>query len=820
MTSELAASPESRADDLLRTMTIEEKAQQVTGLLSAGLLGPDGVIEAVGRQVLGDGIGQIGMLGMFGQQPAQLARRANQIQRYLVTRTRLGIPAMLHIEALNGPLAAGFPVFPTAIGLAATWNPAGVEEMAAITARQVRAVGHAQVFSPVMDVARDARWGRVHETYGEEPYLVCALSVAFTRGLQGAGPRDGAIATGKHFLGYGVSEAGQNMAKTVLGRRELYEVYARPFEAAIRLAGLGSVMNSYSSIDGVPVGASREILTDLLRERLGFTGTVVSDYDTVGHLVSRVGVARDATEAGRLALAAGIDVELPNPFGYGQTLAEAVRQGVVPERQLDQAVWRVLRDKFAAGLFDAPYVDEDPVVISAVAREGGELDGLAHRLARQSVTLLTNDGLLPLSRDLTRIAVIGPHADGVSVAFPPYTIPAALDMLGARIRGERANIPGTEGMTIESTPEAVELMRHDLSGVLSQSIEDYIRASYGSVSLADAIRAAVPGAEVTVARGCGVLDEEAADIPAAVAAARDAEVVILALGGRAGWFVPRITEGEGCDTADVDLPANQVELVRAVAGTGTPAVGVVYTGRPMALTAIADELPALLYGYYGGQHASTAMAEVLFGDVSPSGKLPISIPRHSGQVPVYSGQPTGTGYRRTSRDAHQDYLDLPARPLFPFGHGLSYTAFEYSDLVVGPREVEATGAVTLTLTLRNSGDRSGTEVVQFYVSDHATGVTRPARELVGFARVDLGPGETAEIDCVVDLAQLAYLGLDGRLQVEPGPVEILVGASSDDIRLRGQLEVVGETVVFEHRSAFLSAATVRQLATATEPVSP
>jgi beta-glucosidase len=790
-------------------MTIEEKAWQVTGILPTSLLGPDGVIEAEARRLLGHGIGHIGMLSMLGHQlPGRLARSVNQIQQYLVTRTRLGIPAIFHIEALNGALAPGFAVFPTAIGLAATWNLEGVEEMGNLIARQVRAIGHRHVLSPVMDVARDARWGRVHETYGEDPCLVAAMSVAYTRGLQGRDAATGVLATGKHFLGYALGEAGQNMARTEVGDRELYEVYARPFEAAIRLAGLRSVMNSYASIDGVPVGASRRILTELLRNRLGFDGTVVSDYDTVGQLVARVGVAQDAREAGRLALAAGIDVELPSPYGYGQTLAEAVRQGEIPEEELDRATWRVLRDKFALGLFDRPYVVEDPIVISAIASEGSEAGGLAHQLARQSVTLLKNEAILPLSPDLKRIAVIGPHADDVAVAFPPYTYPSALAMLGARLRGERANIPGTENMSGELPAEAIELMRRDLSGPLSRSTDEYVREQYGSVSLAEAVQKAAPGAAVTVTRGCGVLPEEPTDIGAAVAAARAAEVVILALGGRAGWFVPRVTEGEGSDSADISLPAHQVALAHAVVATGTPVVGVICTGRPMALTAIVDQLPALLYGYYGGQFASMAIAEVLFGAVNPSGKLPISIPRHSGQVPLYHAQPTGTGYRRTAHDMHQGYADLSARPLFPFGHGLSYTSFEYTDLVVMPGEVATSGTVSMGLTVRNTGDRPGTEVVQLYVSDRATGVTRPSQELAGFIRVELEPGEAAAVAFTVELAQLAYLGLDGDLMVEAGPVEVLVGGSSDDIRLRQTFELVGATAVFPHRTAFISRAAV------------
>ncbi|MBL7496351.1 glycoside hydrolase family 3 C-terminal domain-containing protein [Frankia sp. CNm7] len=808
MSQDATSSPEARATELLRMMTVEEKSRQVTGVPPAGLLGVDGLLPDAAQRILGLGVGHVTGLGMLGHKaPDQVAKTVNEIQRFLVTRTRLGIPAIFHVEALNGVVSPGFTTFPTAIGLAATWNPDGVEEMAAILRRQVRAIGHPFVLSPVMDVARDARWGRVHETYGEDPYLVSAMSVAFTRGMQGTDLREGAIATGKHFLGYGLTEAGQNMARTTVGPRELYEVYARPFEAAIKLAGLAAVMNSYSTVDGVPAGASREILTGLLRDRLGFTGTVVSDYDTVGHLHRRLRVARDAEEAGRLALAAGLDVELPIPDGYGPVLAQAVERGAVPLEQLDQACWRVLRDKFALGLFDQPYVPEDPVVINTTARAGADL---AHDLARQSVTLLKNEGQLPLSRDLRRIAIIGPHADSIGFAFPAYTYPGALQMFVAR-RGEQRTIPGTEQMAAMFTDETIRLMIEELSGPLGKPADDYLREMYGAQSLAEAVRAAVPDAEVTVTAGCGVLDEEPADISVAVAAARNADVVILALGGRGGWFTSSITEGEDSDTANLDLPANQVALVRAVTATGTPCVGIVHTGRPMALAAVVDALPALLYGYYGGQHAAMAMTEVLFGDVNPGGKLPISLPRHSGQVPIYSGQPTGSGYRRTEHDMHQDYLDMPSTPLFPFGHGLSYTTFDYGDFAISPSDVDAAdvdAAVTVRLTVRNSGDRAGDEVVQLYFSDQATGVTRPAQELVGFLRLGLAPGAAAAVAFTVAMSQLGYIGLDGRFVLEPGPVQVLVGGSSDDIRLRGAFEVVGDPVVLEGRRSYLSSTAV------------
>jgi beta-xylosidase len=369
-----SATPMQRAEDLLRQMTIEEKAMQVSGIYPMGLLGADGPIKSQLDAQVGHGIGHICGLGLLGHKtPEGIAKTVNAIQRYLVTETRLKIPAIFHNEALNGVVAPHYTHFPTAIGLAATWDPAAVEEMADLMRRQMRSVGLHQALSPVMDVSRDARWGRVHETYGEDPYLVSTMSVAFTRGMQGKDLREGVLATAKHFLGYAVTEAGQNMAATAVGPRELYEVYARPFEAAIRLAGLGSVMASYSEYEGVPIHISHEVLTKLLRGRMGFTGTVVSDYVGVGWAQTRQRTAATPEEVGSLALAAGMDVELPMVHGYGKVLAKAVESGKVSESQLNESVRRVLRDKFALGLVDNPYVAEDPIKLDSLATEGKDL---------------------------------------------------------------------------------------------------------------------------------------------------------------------------------------------------------------------------------------------------------------------------------------------------------------------------------------------------------------------------------------------------------------------------------------------------------------
>jgi beta-xylosidase len=441
------------------------------------------------------------------------------------------------------------------------------------------------------------------------------------------------------------------------------------------------------------------------------------------------------------------------------------------------------------------------VEIRARAGEGVEL---SRRLADESVTLLKNDGdLLPLDRDVARIAVIGPHADSVMVGFPHYTYPAGLAMI--RVAAKLGFFP---------MPGVGELPKEGLAAFTTElerahgDVEDYARANHPTVSLAEAIRRLLPDAEVTAATGTGVLPSNPSDIPSAVAAAREADVVVLYIGGKAGWYSDDLTEGEGKDTADIDLPPQQVELVNAVADLGKPTVAVVSFGRPQGLAPVIDRLPAVLTAYYGGPHQGVALADALFGVTNPGGKLPVTLPRHVGQVPIHHGQRWGSGYRRTEADIHKGYLDMPSTPLFPFGHGLSYTTFEYGPLELHSDTVDVDGEAQVSLTVTNTGDRQGTEVAQLYAADTATGVTLPAQQLIGFARLDLQPGESQSVSFAVPISLLAYTGISGELVMEPGPVEVSAGSSSSDIRSRAMLTVTGDTrVISGEERAFLSVVT-------------
>jgi beta-glucosidase len=561
-------------------------------------------------------------------------------------------------------------------------------------------------------------------------------------------------------------------------------------------------MPSYSEFDGVPISASRAVLTDMLRGKMGFTGTTVSDYVAVGFLHTRQKVAGTPEEAGALALAAGMDVETPAVYGYGQVLAKAVRDGKVPESLLDRSVRRVLRDKFALGLFENPYVPENPADIRNVAAEGVEL---SKQLAAQSVTLLKNEkGLLPLSRDIAKIAIVGPHADDVEVGFTTYMYANALKMNHARATGGDIAMAGVE---LGSAPpaEAKAALAAEMGPVFKTDRRQYLTSNYSAMSLAEAVRQLLPKAEVTAVAGTGLIPT---DIPAAVAAARNADVVILAVGGKSAWSNER-TEGESSDTANKDLPPQQVELIDAVAALGKPTIAVISMGGPYAVASVIDKLPAVITDYYGGPYHASALADALFGVTNPGGKLPFTLPRHVGQVPIHLGQKWGSGYRRTKEDIHKGYLDMPSTPLFAFGHGLSYTTFEYGPLKLASATVDVSGEAHASLTVTNTGRRRGTEVVQLYAADTATGVTLPAQQLIGFTRVDLERGASQTVTFAVPLSLLAYTGLSGELVMEPGPVELSAGASSSDLRSSATLTVTGRTRTVKGESrAFLSVATV------------
>ncbi|WP_220505629.1 glycoside hydrolase family 3 N-terminal domain-containing protein [Microbispora sp. H10830] len=748
--------------DLLARMTREEKLAQLGSAWAFSLIEGGHYSAERARTVLRHGLGHVTRVaGATSLKAAQVARVANAIQRFLVTETRLGIPAIVHEEVCSGVMAREATVFPQAIGVASTWEPELNRLLADAVRTQMRAMGSHQGLSPVLDVVRDPRWGRTEETYGEDPYLVARMGAAFVRGLQGDSLAEGVIATAKHFVGYGASEGGLNWAPAHLPPRLLREVYLYPFETAVREAGLQSVMAGYHELDGIPCHANGELLSDVLRGEWGFTGTVVSDYFAVDDLHSYHHFAQDKRRAAILALTAGTDVELPATDAYADPLADALEVGEVGEGELDEAVSRVLRHKFELGLFENPYVDEAAVAVTVNAERHQEV---ALEIARRSLVLLKNDGVLPLRPGAGTVALIGPNADDARHLLGDYSFAAHVEsLMQAR---ERQGLLG-QMMTI---PDDLEI---------EESTE-------GLPSVRDALMARL-GDRVRYARGCDVIDTSKDGFDEAVAAAAAADVAVLVLGDRSG-LTTQATTGESRDRSSLELPGVQEDLVRAVVATGTPVVAVLVAGRPVGGDFLHEECAAVLMAWLPGQTGAQAIAEVLLGEVNPSGKLPISYPRSVGQIPVFYGHKVSGGRSHW----HGDYVDSPVSPRYCFGHGLGYAPFVIEQATLDRTEVTAGEGVAVEVTVANTGDRAGEEVVQLYIRDPEATVTRPVLELKGFARVSVAPGRRAAVRFHVPTGQLGFYGRDMTYTVETGHIDVYVGFSSDAHTHVGAFTVTGD----------------------------
>lgn len=788
----IALPAEERARLLLTEMTLREKAFQLTGTAAWALAAPGGGEPRNLARTLQNPPGHISNFGI--DDPVTTAELVATMQRTLVEGSRLGIPLLIHAEALNGFLAGGHMVFPTPTGLAATWSEDLVGEMADVIRTQMTRLGVRQALSPNFDIALDPRWGRVHETYGEDPYLVASMGVAYTKGLQGEDLRDGVIATAKHFVGYGQPEGGINLSAYDGGARRTRDLYAFPFEAAIQLAGLGSVMNSYSDVDGVPAAASREVLTELLRDTLGFEGFVSSDYATHGHIIDRQRAAATPGEAARLTLEAGFDTEFPTPYAYGDPLIEEIESGRIDVALLDASVTKILEAKVRLGLFENPYPSERIEVRDIV----GEGKDLSRTLARRAVVLLENDGVLPLADLGTKnIAVIGPHADVVTYQFPTYTYPAFREMTVQMSSGAMGNMVGID-------PGMADWNGHLIG---STPVEDYVRATLGATSLADELRRRA--AQLSVVRGSTLTASIDGGIDAAVAAAREADVVVLALGGASLWFNGERTEAEGSDSADIALPAAQARLAEAVASVGTDMVTVLVQGRAYALPQAVERSRAILVAPFGGPFGPAAVAEILAGETDPSGKMPYTIPRHTGQIPIYHHQKAGTGYRNPLPPAASElYLDMPATPAYPFGYGLTFTDFELSELSADSSWA-TDGHARIGVTVRNTGDRAGTAIPQLYLRHNTTGASRPAQQLGGYVRVDLASGAAARIVFTVDATQLAYTNMRRAFAVEAAPVDVYIGLHAEDRQMQTTIPMTGQArTISSAERTFFSTVTI------------
>ncbi|MEM2526674.1 MAG: glycoside hydrolase family 3 N-terminal domain-containing protein [Candidatus Bathyarchaeia archaeon] len=699
-----------RVEDLLARMTLEEKVGQMCQY--------SGITMEYERMIREGRIGSL--LNVFG------ADETNRIQRIAVEESRLGIPLIFGLDVLHGYKT----IFPIPLGLASTWDPDVVRRAASIAAAEAAADGVHWTFAPMVDIARDPRWGRIAEGAGEDPYLGSAMARAYVEGYQGKSlsDPDTIVACPKHYVAYGGAEGGRDYNTVDISERTLREIYLPPFRAAVK-AGAGTLMSAFNDLNGIPASANPHTLRTILRGEWGFEGFVVSDWNAIGELITH-GIAGNIYEAAEKALKAGVDMDMQGDV-YRRALVQLVREGRIPEGLIDDAVRRILKIKFMLGLFDRPYVDPERAKKIIKCREHLEA---ALEIARKSIVLLKNDGnLLPLSRDLGSIAVIGPLADDHEAPLGPWSC------LG--------------------DPKDVVTV---LEGIKSK------------VS---------PKTKVLYAKGCDIEGSSKEGFDEALRAARESEVVIAVVGES------RDMSGEAACRAYLDLPGVQEDLLKALHATGTPIVMVLMNGRPLSISWAAENIPAIIEAWFLGVQAGYAIADVIFGDYNPGGKLPVTFPRTVGQVPIYynhknTGRPPLPDVKWTSK-----YLDIPYTPLFPFGHGLSYTRFEYSGLEISPVEVGANDTVKVRFRVRNVGDREGDEVAQLYIRDPVASVTRPVKELKGFKRVTLKPGEEKTIEFTLMLEDLSFLNSEMKRVVEPGEFRVMVGSSSEDIRLTGSFTV-------------------------------
>lgn len=740
---------QERAEHLLSLMTLEEKVGQLIQPFGwqtyEHIDGKIELTESFRKQVADGGVGSLygvlradpwtGVTLESGLSPRQGAEAVNEIQRYAIEHSRLGIPILIGEECSHGHMAIGATVFPVPLSLGSTWNVDLYREMCRAVALETRSQGGAVTYSPVLDVVRDPRWGRTEECFGEDAYLIGEMAVASVEGLQGSSldSEDSVAATLKHFVGYGSSEGGRNAGPVHMGRRELLEVDLLPFRKAVE-AGAASIMPAYNEIDGVPCTTNTELLDGVLRGEWGFDGMVITDCGAIDMLASGHDVAGDGRDAAVQAIEAGIDMEMSGEM-FGKHLLDAVRSGRLAEAVVDQAANRVLTLKFKLGLFEQPYADPEKAERVIGSAEHAQL---ARKIAGEGIVLLKNeDGVLPLSKSAGTIAVIGPNADVGYNQLGDYTSPQ----------------PRSKVTTV-------------LGG---------IRSKLGAES-----------ERVLYAPGCRIKGDSKEGFELALSCAEQADTVVMVVGGSSArdfgegsidlkTGASKVTGnaesdmdcGEGIDRLSLKLSGVQLELIQEVHKLGKPLIVVYINGRPITEPWIDEHADAIVEAWYPGQEGGHAIADVLFGDINPSGRLTISIPKDVGQLPVYYNGKRSRGKR---------YLETDSQPRYPFGYGLSYTEFKYENLSIGTDSILPDGSAKVTVEVTNIGGRAGAEVVQLYVTDVASVVTRPAKELKGFRKIELAPGESRRVEFTVGAEELQYIGRDYKPVVEPGEFVIHVGS--------------------------------------------
>lgn len=777
--------PQERAEDLLAKLSLEEKMAQVNCVLIP--IGREKEAAAFCKY----GMGEISTLEVRNLKSVDEAVEFQRsIQKMIMENSPHHIPAIFHMEGLCGAFIIGSTPFPSGVNRGSTFHPELEQKIGEIVSRQEAACGITHILAPVLDISRDSRMGRQSEPYGEDPTLAAAMGSAFTRGIQGtetAGRRPESVA--KHFLGFHGSQGGIHGASADIGDRLLYEVYGKPFQAAIREAGLRGVMPCYCSIDGVPIHASKKYLTGLLRQEMGFDGVVVSDYSAVENVCTVQCAAENRQEAGLRCMKAGMDVELPSPACYHEDLKECFARGEADIAILNQAVLRVLEAKFRMGLFENPYALTGEELDKAAYR--AEDDAVSMQAAQESLILLKNNGVLPLCGTEKTIAVIGPHAGNARYYFGGYTHlsmveavhAAANSMAGVGAGGNTANItmervPGTN-VQVDDTEQFHAILRE-----LEPDCQNLVQA----------LKTELPDAKILYAAGYHKAGADESGFAEALEQAAQADVVILTLGGKNGSG-SIATMAEGVDSTDINLPPCQGAFIREVSRLGKPLIGVHFDGRPVSSDTADELMDALVEAWTPARFAASAVVHVLTGSYNPSGKLPLTVARSAGQIPVCYNHPNGSAWHQGASIGFSDYVDMPHTPRYCFGYGLSYTTFDYAQLRLEKKEVEPFEEFDISMKIKNTGTKAGTEVVQLYLKDMHASMTRPVKELQGFARVTLKPGEEKDVRFTLSPSQMAFLDEDMRWLIEKGEFQVQIGASSEDIRLTDSFTVSSSAFV-------------------------
>lgn len=786
---------EKRVEDLMLQMTLDEKIAQLCGNLPYNIIENGQINKERLKEIGHNGLGRLTQYSLVGLVSRNdIARISNELQDYFVSETRLGIPVALQSENLVGYPGEGGTLFPGMTNLAATWDEKLAYQMSSIIGQESHAVGINSAMSPVIDVSRDPRWGRTYETFGEDQYLISQMGTSYIKGMQ----EQGVSAIAKHFLGYSETQGGLNLATERLNDRELYEVFATPFEAAIKDADLDAIMASYAEIDGLPIGANPKVTRRLLRNTMGFKGMLISDGAAIWKMYDYFKIARSYSEAGLIAKKGGLDSEIPVGNAFGM-LGKYVREGQLDIKYIDESVRRVLTIKFKRGLFEDPYVKVDNLAVSMTNSKKQEV---SHMIASESIVLLKNaDQLLPLDKG-QKISVIGPHADSIRYPVSGYSYPAYLEMINASENRDDAKV-SFNGMIDEKnknkTPESSGY--GFISGMFSHPEEinvakvSTIIRNVGGISLREALAKQF---EVQYEQGCDITDKDESHFDEAVAVAEESDVIIATFGGNSGWV--NVTGGEGKDRSGLGLPGVQQKLLERLVSTGKPVVLVLFGPGIFALPWAKEHVGAILQSWLPGPLGGQVLADIISGKQNPEGKLPVTIPRSVGQVPCFYNHKVGSGYSDAIDHETDDviftggYVDEDFRPLFEFGYGMSYSTFKISDFTLKENRLSTTDLIKCECTVVNISNVTGAEVVQLYYHFLDAHVVRPNKQLIAYKKVRLAPHEKKRVKFEVKINQLGFYNENMDFVVEPGQALIAIGDSSEKIVDTAEIYIEGKAI--------------------------